>query len=283
MTVSISPDQIIDLEGAQCQHGPYNRRIYLMNLRDADPVALIPALDTLARANQYTKIFAKVPASKTASFLENGYRQEATVPGFFGGEETASFLGRYFDEARRASKESDLLDAVIESALSKHQASPKLPPLPGGYALRRTTPDDVLEMSRLYQQTFPSYPFPIQDPDYLRETMATHVIYYAALKNGEIVALASSEMDKENRNVEMTDFATAPHHQGQSLAVHLLALMETEMRFRGIACAYTISRAASYPINITFSKLGYDYGGRLINNTNIGGQIESMTVWYKSL
>jgi hypothetical protein len=36
-------------------------------------------------------------------------------------------------------------------------------------------------------------------------------------------------------------------------------------------------------MNITFAKLGYRYGGRLINNTNISGSIESMNVWYKSL
>jgi hypothetical protein len=36
-------------------------------------------------------------------------------------------------------------------------------------------------------------------------------------------------------------------------------------------------------MNITFAKAGYAYGGRLHNNTNIAGNIESMNVWYKSL
>lgn len=36
-------------------------------------------------------------------------------------------------------------------------------------------------------------------------------------------------------------------------------------------------------MNITFSKTGYRYGGRLKNNTNISGNIESMNAWYKHL
>ncbi len=67
------------------------------------------------------------------------------------------------------------------------------------------------------------------------------------------------------------------------LAVCLLARMEQEMMLRNITTAYTIARALSPSMNISFSKMGYHYGGTLINNTNIDGQIESMNVWYKYL
>jgi hypothetical protein len=36
-------------------------------------------------------------------------------------------------------------------------------------------------------------------------------------------------------------------------------------------------------MNATFAKAGYSFGGTLINNTNISGDIESMNVWYKNL
>ena len=67
------------------------------------------------------------------------------------------------------------------------------------------------------------------------------------------------------------------------MAVYLLDHMERAVRRKGIVCAYTIARALSYPINLTFSRSGYTFGGLLTNNTNISGQIESMTVWYKTL
>lgn len=56
---------------------------------------------------------------------------------------------------------------------------------------------------------------------------------------------------------------------------------EKELLAMEYKTAYTIARA--YGINITFAKSGYEYGGMLINNTQIAGGIESMNVWYKSL
>ena len=283
MTERCSPDKIEILGGAVCQHGPLNRRIYLMNIKDADPAALISDLERLAARNGYTKIFAKVPASKAARFYDADFRKEAAVPGFFRGEEDALFLGRYFEEARKTANDQEALDAVLRVALEKRRSRAELPPLPPEYRVEICTEDDIPAMSLLYRKVFPSYPFPIQDPGYLRETMASHVVYFAMTANEALVALASSEMDEENRNVEMTDFATEPSERGRKLASHLLAAMEKAMAKRRISCAYTISRAASFPMNITFAGMGYAYGGRLINNTNISGQIESMTVWYKAL
>jgi hypothetical protein len=44
-----------------------------------------------------------------------------------------------------------------------------------------------------------------------------------------------------------------------------------------------IARAPSFGMNITFARMGYSFAGRLINNTNIGGQFEDMNVWHKNL
>jgi putative beta-lysine N-acetyltransferase len=113
--------------------------------------------------------------------------------------------------------------------------------------------------------------------------MRDNVDYFCIESNGLIIALASSEKDVSASNVEMTDFATLPEWRGNGLAVHLLKRMEEEMRKQEIKTAYTIARAASPGMNITFSKLGYSFGGRLKNNTNISGTIESMNIWYKHL
>jgi len=59
--------------------------------------------------------------------------------------------------------------------------------------------------------------------------------------------------------------------------------MEKEMRKREIKTAYTIARSTSYGMNSTFAKCGYSFKGRLIKNTQIGGDIEDMNVWSKAL
>lgn len=55
------------------------------------------------------------------------------------------------------------------------------------------------------------------------------------------------------------------------------------MQARGIHTAYTIARATSFGMNIVLAKMHYAYGGTLYNNTQIGGQLESMNVWPKKL
>ena len=97
------------------------------------------------------------------------------------------------------------------------------------------------------------------------------------------MALSSAEMDADARNAEMTDFATLPDYRGRGLATLLLEAMEAAMHDREMATAYTIARAPSFGMNITFARMGYRFAGRLINNTNIAGRFEDMNVWYKHL
>ena len=98
-----------------------------------------------------------------------------------------------------------------------------------------------------------------------------------------IVALAASEMDPDNLAAELTDFATLTRHRRQGMASCLLKAMEDEMILQGFKTAYSIARSLSPAMNLTFFKNGYRYSGTLSNNTNIGGRIESMNIWYKHL
>ena len=287
------PDQIEDFHGARIQHGPYNRRIYLMNLGTADPEHLPAQLANFAKQRGYGKVFAKVPARVTPRFLAADYRREAGIPGFFSGREDADLLGLYLEPSRAEEHREDLLRNVLESAREKAQtasqptpepAPSSTPDLPPETALCACNEADVTAMARIYGEVFPSSPFPIDTPEYLLDTMRTHVDYFGVRnRNGDLVALASAEMDPENSNVEMTDFATLSDARGHGFAVHLLRRMENAMTQRGMHTAYTIARAVSYGMNITFARCGYAYGGTLTNNTNISGTIESMNIWHKPL
>ena len=268
---------------ATLQHGPLSQRIYLMKLGAAEPISLMSELKTLAQKNNYTKIFAKIPQSQTQTFLDAGYFIEAQIPGFFKGQDTVCFLAYYLDPARQIPSSIETLDKVLALAQKKRGTSSETAPLHTSLTLRQCTAQDAPAMSQLYKQVFPSYPFPIDDPGYIRKTMKTHIQYYAFESNGKLAALSSAEMDHEQQNVEMTDFATLPQYRGQGLAVQLLKHMLTRMAAQGMLITYTIARGLSSGMNITFARLGYQYNGRLINNTHISGQIESMNVWSKHL
>ncbi len=139
-----------------------------------------------------------------------------------------------------------------------------------------------MKMAEIYRRVFATYPFPIHDPEYLQSTMHGATVYFGVWKDGKIAALSSAEMDPRSGSVEMTDFATLPEYRGNGLALFLLQKMEEEMKSRGIRSLYTIARAYSFGMNITFARNGYRFGGTLTNNTNICGNLESMNVWYKS-
>jgi putative beta-lysine N-acetyltransferase len=81
----------------------------------------------------------------------------------------------------------------------------------------------------------------------------------------------------------MTDFATRPDCRGRGLANHLLVQAEAAAEKLGIKTAYTIARAYSAGMNITFARNGYTFSGTLTHNTQISGKLESMNVWYKAL
>ncbi len=276
-----TPDTIETRFGALVQHGPLSRRVYLMKIGEADPKMLPGQLELLARERGYTKIFAKLPKGPEREFVANGYRVEASVPGFYKGDTEVLFLARYLDPARAASPDAAEIARIAELASGKPASAP--PPLPAEFTLRVCTRDDVEAMAGIYREVFSTYPFPIHDPVWLLETMQSHIDYFGVEYEGRLVALASSEKDLDGLNVEMTDFATLPDFRGRNLALHLLAAMEAAMRRKRMRTACTIARAMSPGMNITFAKAGYTFSGTLVNNTNISGGIESMNVWHKRL
>lgn len=276
-----TPDTIETRFGALVQHGPLSRRVYLMKIGEADPKMLPGQLELLARERGYTKIFAKLPKGPEREFVANGYRVEASVPGFYKGDTEALFLARYLDPVRAASPDAAEIARIAELASGKPASAPPL--LPAEFTLRVCTRDDVEAMAGIYREVFSTYPFPIHDSVWLLETMQSHIDYFGVEHEGRLVALASSEMDLDGLNVEMTDFATLPDFRGRNLALHLLAAMEAAMRRKRMRTACTIARAMSPGMNITFAKAGYTFSGTLVNNTNISGGIESMNVWHKRL
>ncbi|RTR26438.1 putative beta-lysine N-acetyltransferase [Shewanella atlantica] len=286
------------LEGASIQYGPNSSRVYLMSMKQAEPARLPAAMRQLAKAQGYGKLIAKVKQSDSKHFLNQGFTEEARLPGYYPatgqnlavgeGEERAKdeekaedalLLGAYLDMDRQTDLKAAEHEKVLTLArnnLTKAAPETHWQVIPLGE-------EYCEEMAHLYREVFPSYPFPIQQASYLRETMSDNVSYFGIKHQGRLIALASAEQDLDNMAVEMTDFATLPEFRGQQLAAALLDKMESCMVQQGLRQAFTIARAGSVGMNRTFAKHGYHYQGRLINNTQISGQIESMNIWCKPL
>jgi putative beta-lysine N-acetyltransferase len=264
------------------QHGHLNNRIYVIKLSFDDIPDIIRPLDELAGKEGYTKICIKVPESAAPVFTAAGYCIEATVPFFFHGKESAAFMAKYFDPGRNQVFDTQVTADVLSQAFGYAMKSYQ-PVLPAGFSIVHAHTGDAKKIAALFDSLFETYPFPIYDPDFITSTMKAGILYFCIQQSKRITAVASCEINAEAQNAEMTDFATDRQFQGIGLAGCLLHAMENEVRKEGVELAYTIARATSYPINITFARAGYEYAGILPNNTNISGGMESMNVWYRKL
>ncbi|WP_292370691.1 putative beta-lysine N-acetyltransferase [Methanoregula sp. UBA64] len=277
------PADTIEIIGkSKVQHGHFNNRAYVMRLDPEDIPGIIPRLGALAEKNGYTKIVIRVPYESKDPFLSAGYVPEADVPGFYNGTGTALFMGKYLVPGRAATCNPELTADVLATARAHYSAGYRAH-LQRAYTLVEAGPDDAGMISSLYRETFESYPFPVFDPGFIKTTMEENVRYFCILHGGVIVAVGSCDTDTAHKNAEMTDFATDLGYRGQGLAGCLLEAMEEFLKRQGILLAYTIARATSYPMNVTFARAGYACAGTLANNTNICGTLESMNIWYKRL
>lgn len=279
-TTTTTNDRIDTIGGSTVQHGPYNDRLYLMDLNPEDYPAIVDSIDKICGDKGYSKSFVIVPQELSEAFLDSDYVEEARVPGFFGGGSAGLFLGKFFSGERAERPEKAL--GQFRRVMSFHR---RIHPgrLPRGFSFVRLRERNTKEMSKLYAEIFPDYPFPIDDPDFLARMMREKTLYFGIRRGERLAAVASAEINRRAGAAEMTDFVVLPEFRGRRLGIHLLRLLEQAALKRRLHTAYTIARLRSLGMNTVFLRSGYEFAGTLINNTRISTGIESMNVWYKRL
>lgn len=283
MREEMMSDSIVKVSNSIIQHGKLNNRIYLMSYGEKSPHKLIEIINSISEENSYGKIFAKVPSYSLAAFITDGYSIEAVIPDYYMNNEKsdAFLLGKYRDLKRSLIGRDELVNFQNLFCTEKNSVSFENI-YKSGFTFTKASEQDISELSKLYADVFCSYPFPINDPEYLLQTMKDNVSYYIVRSNNKIIAASSCETDIKNMAVEMTDFAVLPEYRGKKISQLLLTLMENDMKNKKFRVLYTISRLKEFGINKIFYNENYKYSGTLINNTNISGGLESMNVWYKN-
>jgi len=204
---------------------------------------------------------------------------EAQIPSGIPGEEL-SFCTRFLTENRAIERFPKEVQAALMPQVRSRPANAALPTT----SVQPLGLQDVPELVELYSHVFASYPFPIDDPAFLRRSMAEGTVFVGVRdETSRLIAAASAELSDKTLTCELTDFATLPESRGTGLASALLAGLETAVTAQGMRVAYTIARATSASMNSVFVRREYTYAGTLVNNTHISGRIESMNVWYHKL
>ena len=271
------------LHDSLIQHGKSNDRIYLMSYHPDSREELYKDLLSLAEKEKYGKIFIKISKQDKDFFQTRGFTQEAIIPRYYPKSDCVLMTLYLNNERKKIPKEeSSIIENVLQLSVRTNQSEDLTNPV-SSFSFKALSEKHVNDMADIYRQVFASYPFPIHDTKYLQETMRSHVFYFGCFKDEKLIAVSSAETDKKTGSVEMTDFAVLPDYRGFKLAYRLLLQMEDFVCDKGFRTAYTIARAISYGMNKTFANADYSFGGTLVNNTQICGQIESMNVWYKDL
>lgn len=252
-----------------------SRRLWVTSYAGCS-TALRSYLTNLALVHGMEKIVFPVRTADALLMTGDGFIEEGKIPGYFRGNDCsflASFpsLERSFSGTLKTEKRMLREIAGLPRAI-KYDEPPDI-------TLRRAVKEDAEPMAQLFRSVFDSYPTPVFDPDYLSRSMDRGNIYMLACRDGRIAAAAAAETDWEQGRSEMSDCATDPDFRGMGLNSALLLKLEKECRARGINCLFSLARASSYGMNLVLHRLGYDYGGTLVNNCHIGGELENMNIW----
>jgi len=269
-------------KGSVIQHGKLSDRVYLMKMHDSDFPGIVKLIENLAVEQNYSKVFCKVPWWAVPAFFSYGFITEAIIPEFYNNKDDVFFVSKFLATDRMRNSESEQFEQ-LSKMYKGYEGKLFSDKLPESFSLNKLDTSDAEDISNVFRQVFESYPFPVFQPEYIKETMHKHIQYYGVKINGKLAAIASAETDIQSGNAEMTDFATLKEYRGKKMSVHLLSAMEKEMKTQGIETLYTIARLHSPAMNNTFLKLNYKFSGTLLKNTNIAGKIESMNVYYKHI
>ena len=256
-----------------------NSRVKILGYQEVTKSALEQVVQC-SEEIQAGKIICNCRPADKEVFVQAGFVMEGELEGFFRGED-ALCMSYFMNPDRKRSDNSKEKDALIEQCQNVKGAyqysAANLP-----YTIRDAGEEDIPAMIQLFKTVFSSYPTPVYDADYIRKTMKEQIRYKVAVMDGNIVGLASADMDRENLNAEMTDCATYPEYRGKGILSNLFYVLEADLKEMGFLTLYSLSRAVNPGVNIVLSKHNYSYKGRLIKNCNICGSFEDMNLWVKS-
>lgn len=271
------------IDGALVHHGKTHNRLYLMQTEQDNWDSLIPLMKDLAQEKNYDKILGRIPEEAMELFQSNGYHVEAKIPGLYNGETTGYFLADYLNEERGHCSEHE--QRTIESVKTIAQAANSASEdsffaLPENLEVRKLDRNDLFALIHLHIKAADSFAFPNHEAEYIMELVEQNHEFYGLFNRKELLVSAILKVHEEESNLEIVDFTTHPDYSGRNLSYYLV--QEIRKNFDEMDCKtmYSLVRATSYGLNITFSKHDFVLGGTLLNNTLIRDTIESMNVWY---
>ncbi|MBW6410731.1 putative beta-lysine N-acetyltransferase [Clostridium weizhouense] len=257
-----------------------NKRIKIIDFNNIS-IKNIKNIMSFCIQENLSKILCNTDIENLKFFFEAGFDLEGKIEGYFKGKD--AFLMSYFiNNKRRIYNNIDEKNLILNKCLDLENTYNNNINN-SAYDIRDANENDIKEIVKLFSNVFSTYPSPVYDEEFLRQTMNKKVLYKVATDNGKVIAIASADMDKKNLNAEITDCATYPEYRGKGILSNIVHLLELDLKSKGFIALYSLARSINPGINFVLSKHNYKFRGKLINNCNICGNFEDMNVWVKNI
>ncbi|WP_405412853.1 putative beta-lysine N-acetyltransferase [Maribacter sp. Asnod1-A12] len=276
-------ETIEKIDGALVYHGNMHKRIYFTEADNIDLDILLPKMHDLAKRQQYEKILGKAPEQEVNALQAKGFSVEAKIPGLYNGKIDGYFLAEYPNKKRYTNDEKSLktiatVKTIAKAANNSHSDSHFEMPI--DFNIKKLTAADFKSLEDLYHKAYKYHPHQIKDDTYFSKLKELNHRFYGLFQNGELLVSTILCINEAESNMEIVDFITHPNYRGQNLSYFLVQEIIRQMGDYKCKTLYTMVRATSYGLNITFSKHGFLLAGTLKNNCMVLNTIESMNVWY---
>ncbi|MBC2582511.1 putative beta-lysine N-acetyltransferase [Clostridium sp. DJ247] len=256
-----------------------NSRVKIIDFKDIS-VQNLKRIIHFASKNHLGKVICNCDINSFRNFVDAKFQLEGKIDGYFKGQD-AFCMSYFISSNRKLRKNSSKENLYLSQSLEKNDTFSYNDD--SKYCIRNAQESDVKQMAELFSNIFFTYPSPVYDEEYIRQTMKEKVLYKVAIDNGKVISVASADMDKDNLNAEITDCATYPKYRGKGILSNVIYSLESDLKDRGFITLYSLSRAINSSINFVLSKHGYKFRGTLINNCNICGGFEDMNIWVKKI
>jgi len=262
-----------------------SRRIRVTDYQTCDIEVLANYIEIMGSKSRAGKIIFYSHKNDWQKFISLDYRLEGVMNTYFRGN-PVYLMSRFLCSDRFGSEHLINEDLILKRILQRKRscAGADNSCNDGNYTVRILKDDDINRVMDIFRDVFPTYPSPVEERRYFEElTGQEENVMLIAEYKGEIAGIISADIDNRHLNAELTDCVTLPEHRGRGVMAMLIDHMEEKLAKMKLTCLYSLTRAGIPPINAVMYKKGYRYGGRLINNCDIGGRYENMNIWEKSI
>jgi len=283
--MSVTKENILKLSSVEkaIDLDPHNKRIKVYQIPSEELFfPLKQELEKIAQANQCEKIifYCREDELDPLEQLSN-CDHEGKINGFFQGDDAYIYSLFLSPERNKpiAKEEEERVMQIVEN----DQKWIKEIVLPEEFTMRSANIEDAPHMAELYDAVFETYPTPMNDAEYIAEMMESDVYFTIVEHQDTLVSACSADLFPAYNSAEMTDCATLPEYRGKGLLSHQFRHLEQKMRELGVQTLFSYTRALSVGMNLINARHGYEYTGRMLQNSNISGKLEDMNIWVKTL